>query len=47
MIQVVGHAGLNYVVRYMKPLVVSMAITIEPLLGSVIGWMLGTSGMPG
>lgn len=42
-----GHTGLNTCLRYISPLVVSVAVTLEPVLGSLIGWMFFDSGVPG
>jgi len=42
-----GHTGLNTCLRYLSPLVVSVAVTLEPVLGSMIGWLLFDSGVPG
>ena len=42
-----GHTGLNTCLRYISPLVVSTSVTLEPLLGSVIGWAFFGSGIPG
>eukprot|EP00899_Mesostigma_viride_P028477 jgi/Mesvir1/8814/Mv02715-RA.1 len=41
-----GHTGFNFLVRYMSPLVVAMAVTTEPLLGSLMGWAAGVSHFP-
>ncbi|KAL2613799.1 hypothetical protein R1flu_025491 [Riccia fluitans] len=43
----VGHTGFNAVLRYCSALLVAMATTLEPLLGSAIGWALNVSGVPG
>lgn len=42
-----GHTGLNTCLRYISPLVVSVAVTLEPVLGSLIGWLFFDSGVPG
>ncbi len=42
----VGHTGINGVLRYLDPLVISVAVLFEPLIGSVIGWALGTTTVP-
>jgi len=42
-----GHTGLNTCLRYISPLVVSTSVTLEPLLGSLIGWAFFGSGVPG
>ncbi|CAI5977578.1 unnamed protein product [Closterium sp. NIES-64] len=41
-----GHTGLNALLRYTTPLVIAIAITVEPPLGSLIGWAIGQSGAP-
>lgn len=42
-----GHTGLNTCLRYISPLIVSVSVTLEPVLGSIIGWLLFDSGVPG
>ena len=42
-----GHTGLNTCLRYISPLIVSVAVTLEPVLGSIIGWLFFDSGVPG
>lgn len=42
-----GHTGLNTCLRYISPLVVSVSVTLEPVLGSIIGWLFFDSGVPG
>ena len=44
---IVGHAGISMVLRWFPPIIVSVAYLFEPLIGSIIGWMLGTAGVPG
>ena len=44
---VLGHTGLNTCLRYISPLIVSVAVTLEPVLGSIIGWMFFDAGVPG
>ena len=34
---IVGHTGLNTVLKYLAPLVVSLSMTTEPLIGSCMG----------
>ncbi|BFI20894.1 hypothetical protein MPTK1_7g17260 [Marchantia polymorpha subsp. ruderalis] len=43
----VGHTGFNAVLRHCTALLVAMATTVEPLLGSVIAWALNVSSVPG
>ena len=42
-----GHTGLNTCLRYMPPLVVSTSVTLEPIIGSIIGHVLFNTGLPG
>lgn len=42
-----GHTGLNTCLRYISPLIVSVAVTLEPVLGSIIGWVFFDAGIPG
>ena len=42
-----GHTGLNTCLRYMPPLVVSTSVTMEPIIGSIIGFILFDTGLPG
>ena len=42
-----GQTGLNTCLRYMPPLVVSTSVTLEPIIGSIIGHLLFNSGLPG
>jgi len=41
-----GHTGLNTCLRYVSPLVVSVAVTLEPVIGTLIGWLFFDSGTP-
>ena len=42
---IVGHAGISAVLRWFPPIIVSVAILFEPLVGSFIGWIFGTTGI--
>lgn len=42
-----GHTGLNTCLRYISPLAISTSVTLEPILGSLIGWAFFGSGVPG
>ena len=42
-----GHTGINTCLRYMPPLVVSTSVTLEPIIGSIIGHVLFDTGLPG
>lgn len=44
---IVGHAGISMVLRWFPPIIVSVAYLFEPLIGSLIGWQLGTAEVPG
>jgi len=41
-----GHTGFNFLLRWLAPLVVSLALTLEPLVGSLLGWAVGVTGAP-
>ncbi|RAH14293.1 MAG: hypothetical protein CMB05_000160 [Methanobacteriota archaeon] len=43
---IVGHAGISGVLRWFPPIIVSVAYLFEPLIGSFIGWLLGTTEVP-
>ena len=43
----VGHTGINAVLRWLPPLFISMVLIMEPVIGSLIGWMLGVDVIPG
>ncbi len=34
---IVGHTGLNTVLKYLSPLVISLSTTTEPLIGACMG----------
>ncbi len=34
-----GHTGVNTVLRWIPPIVVSIALLMEPVLGAIIGWL--------
>ena len=44
---ILGHTGLNTCLRYTPPLVVSTSVTMEPIIGSLIGYAIFDSGLPG
>ena len=44
---ILGHTGLNYCLKYVSPLMISISVTLEPVLGSLIGWMFFSTGIPG
>ncbi len=42
----VGHTGINAVLRWISPVVISVSVMIEPILGTIIGMVLGTATAP-
>ncbi len=44
---ILGHTGLNYCLKYVSPLLISISVTLEPVLGSLIGWLFFSTGVPG
>lgn len=44
---IVGHTGFNALLRFLDPLVIALALNLEPLLGSVMAFVLGVSTAPG
>ena len=44
---ILGHTGLNYCLKYVSPLLISISVTLEPVLGSIIGWIFFSTGVPG
>ena len=43
----IGHTGLNTCLRWMSPLIISVVMITEPVIGSIIGWSLGVENVPG
>ncbi|HJO41957.1 MAG TPA: DMT family transporter [Candidatus Thalassarchaeaceae archaeon] len=41
-----GHTGINAVLRWIPPLIISMFLVMEPVVGSIIGWLLGVDVIP-
>ncbi len=41
-----GHTGINAVLRWIPPLVISMFLVMEPVVGSIIGWLLDVDVIP-
>jgi drug/metabolite transporter (DMT)-like permease len=44
--QVIGHSGYNYSLRQLKPEFVAVTLLGEPILASVLGWVLFTEPIP-
>ena len=41
-----GHTGINASLRWLPPLVISVSVVMEPLLGGFLGWVLGVQAVP-
>ena len=41
------HSGFNTLLRYMDPLIISLACNLEPLIGTLLGWAAGMVAPPG
>lgn len=44
---IIGHTGFNALLKWMPALLVSLALTLEPLVGTFIGWAIGVAQVPG
>ena len=44
---IIGHTGFNALLKWMPALLVSLALTLEPLVGTFIGWAIGVARVPG
>ena len=44
---IVGHTGINAVLKWFSPLLISVCLVMEPLIGSIIGYLLSTTSVPG
>ena len=42
----VGHTGINAVLKWFPPIVISVSVLIEPILGTFIGIIIGTADFP-
>ena len=42
----VGHTGINASLKWLPPLVISVSVVLEPLLGGLLGWGLGVQDVP-
>lgn len=43
----IGHTGLNALLKWMPVLLVTLALTSTPLIGTFIGWYVGLAELPG
>ena len=41
-----GHTAINAVLRWIPPLTISMVLIMEPVIGSIIGWIVGVDSIP-
>mgnify|MGYP000957761614 CR=1 FL=1 len=41
-----GHTGINASLRWLPPLVISVSVVLQPLLGGVLGWILNVQDVP-
>eukprot|EP01133_Synstelium_polycarpum_P014261 gene14261-16833_t len=44
---IIGHTGVNAIIKYVEPVVISVTLLLEPPIGVLMGWMVGIGGMPG
>ena len=44
---IVGHTGFNAVLKWMPALLVTLALTAEPLIGTFMGWAVHLAQLPG
>jgi len=42
----IGHTGINGVLKWLPPIVISVSVLIEPILGTFIGILIGTADYP-
>lgn len=43
---ILGHTLCNFALEHISSLIVSVTLLLEPLIGSVIGWVVGVQGVP-
>jgi drug/metabolite transporter (DMT)-like permease len=41
-----GHTGINASLKWLPPLVISVSVILEPLLGGLLGWFLDVQDVP-
>lgn len=44
---IIGHTGFNAVLKWMPPLLVTLALTAEPVIGTFMGWAVHLVHVPG
>lgn len=42
-----GHASFNFLLKFMRPVIVTGFVNFEPVIGSFIGWVVGYQDIPG
>ena len=44
---IIGHTGINALLKYMHPLIITLVLNVEPPVGAIMGYFLGVSVAPG
>jgi drug/metabolite transporter (DMT)-like permease len=44
---IVGHTGINALLIYMHPLIITLVLNVEPPVGAIMGYFLGVASAPG
>jgi len=44
---IVGHTGINAILKYIEPVVVTVVLLLEPVIGEIIGYLFHQSSLPG
>ncbi|GAM23400.1 hypothetical protein SAMD00019534_065750 [Acytostelium subglobosum LB1] len=44
---IVGHTGVNAIIKYVEPVVISVTLLLEPPIGTVMGYFVGEGEIPG
>ncbi|KAK5574579.1 hypothetical protein RB653_009832 [Dictyostelium firmibasis] len=42
----IGHTGMNAIIKYIEPVVISVTLLLEPPIGSLMGYIVGVEGLP-
>ncbi|KAM9971178.1 hypothetical protein ACTFIW_011154 [Dictyostelium discoideum] len=42
----IGHTGMNAIIKYIEPVVISVTLLLEPPIGSLMGYVIGVEGLP-
>lgn len=43
---ILGHTSFNALLKYLHPLAIALPLTLEPVIGSIIGYMVGLASPP-